>query len=696
MFTEALVDRFTSDSADIGIGSCVVSIKRDSDDELRWSYNSDEHMMFFERSCSFIIHALDASPDPQSPTVNFDVQGTTTSAMPQLWRGWLRDCLHNHRLCGSEVKQSAFNPRRLVEIQAGSTCAQFKWKVVETAGHRPLAYLTLSHCWGKSEHMKLTRTTYDVLQQESDCSILPKTYRDAVQVTSELGYRYLWIDSLCIIQGDPDDWKEQSVLMGSIYYNADCNIAAMVAEDGTKGCFGTRDPAVLSATLLSWKQDHEDAKSYAISSVMRLPGSSWNTPLTRRAWVTQERYLARRQLCFLGNQVYWECTELVASEQEPNGLLRPQYWVQSSGSPGKPGLDFRSRASVRDTWSDLVARYSSCKLTHASDKAIAISGLVSHIQTQTSDEYLCGLWKHDILNQLSWRVSTKKACMSRKRHAVYGCPSWSWISLGAEIRMHPHYDYEDRRYLFVSECLDVTIRSEDSARLYGFLGSTITLRGLGAFVKIFEIPLPGGLETCPAHCVAEVQVDAKGSVPFSLGDNNRLCVYWDNYQGVDGESNERPCEMWGSNFLILFVTICYAGSGCLGPKKPESDNVAERSAAVTEISESDSNPEWSTIGSGASSDSYADRADAGADWIEGLVLWRPDGRDGKEPFLRVGVAFAGMQTIASVGRQSLHGDGSLISLVEERLGLEPGTPPTNGFNLADERLSDLIFTVTII
>jgi hypothetical protein len=69
---------------------------------------------------------------------------------------------------------------------------------------------------------------------------VPKTYEDAIAVTQKLHVRYLWIDSLCIIQDDPDDWRTESLLMDQVYKNALFNIAATAASDSRGGLFYSR------------------------------------------------------------------------------------------------------------------------------------------------------------------------------------------------------------------------------------------------------------------------------------------------------------------------------------------------------------------------------------------------------------------------------------------------------------------------
>lgn len=66
---------------------------------------------------------------------------------------------------------------------------------------------------------------------------LPKTFHDAVIITRELGVRYLWIDSLCIVQDDEDDWAREALQMSTIYANCQVMIAAIGAANCHGGCF---------------------------------------------------------------------------------------------------------------------------------------------------------------------------------------------------------------------------------------------------------------------------------------------------------------------------------------------------------------------------------------------------------------------------------------------------------------------------
>jgi hypothetical protein len=84
------------------------------------------------------------------------------------------------------------------------------------------------------------KSTYMNLQKAVQFSSLPRTFREAIAITRALGIAYLWVDSLCIIQDDDDDWRAESAKMGFVYEQAYCTIAATAASDGSQGCFAQK------------------------------------------------------------------------------------------------------------------------------------------------------------------------------------------------------------------------------------------------------------------------------------------------------------------------------------------------------------------------------------------------------------------------------------------------------------------------
>ena len=98
-------------------------------------------------------------------------------------------------------------------------------------------YFALSYCWGTDRGKTVAKTTRETLlpfHDQIDVKALPKTFQDAIQVVRSLGYRYLWIDSLCIVHDDPDDFGKECIQMGKIYANSICTIS--VSDPDAQQC----------------------------------------------------------------------------------------------------------------------------------------------------------------------------------------------------------------------------------------------------------------------------------------------------------------------------------------------------------------------------------------------------------------------------------------------------------------------------
>jgi uncharacterized membrane protein len=90
-------------------------------------------------------------------------------------------------------------------------------------------YAALSHMWGDYSQIPLLRTIeskYEVMKSRIPMWELSKNFADAVVVTRKLGLRYVWIDSLCIIQDSQSDWKKEAAMMHDVYRYAEITIAA--------------------------------------------------------------------------------------------------------------------------------------------------------------------------------------------------------------------------------------------------------------------------------------------------------------------------------------------------------------------------------------------------------------------------------------------------------------------------------------
>lgn len=130
-------------------------------------------------------------------------------------------------------------PTRVVDVSNdGVRLIETKPSVLEGDDRR---YCALSHCWGPVPIIKTEKANYDEHCKAIPWELLSKTFREAILTTRQLGFRYIWIDSLCIKQDDGADWAAEAATMCDVYQNAILTIAATQAEDGGVGCFKDRD-----------------------------------------------------------------------------------------------------------------------------------------------------------------------------------------------------------------------------------------------------------------------------------------------------------------------------------------------------------------------------------------------------------------------------------------------------------------------
>ncbi|PMD31521.1 HET-domain-containing protein, partial [Hyaloscypha variabilis F] len=306
-------------------------------------------------------------------------------------------------------------------------------KLIETAKAKPEGpYLTLSHCWGKVSLTKLLKANLEEFLIKVPA--LPKTFVEAVSVARRLGARYLWIDSLCIVQDDLEDWRNESSLMYEVYKNALCTIAATASSDSRGGLFYRRTSLVPSAKFIDgWK-----GKIYEVFDLGLCITEIDSAPLQRRAWVLQERLLSPRVIHFGRKQLFWECDELCACETFPAGLpqttidlgkARLSSWMKTLAS--KP-TDENNHLKLL-LWNLIVQQYTGMALTFGSDKLLALSGIAKYLQSILGGTYLAGLWKEDILFQLSWCTADVPGL--NPRLSEYRAPTWSWASMDGLIHI---------------------------------------------------------------------------------------------------------------------------------------------------------------------------------------------------------------------------------------------------------------------
>lgn len=176
----------------------------------------------------------------------------------------------------------------------------------------PNNYVALSHRWGDPEQNQqfcTTRANIESFKEGIEFDQLPRTFQDAITVTRGLGLRFLWIDSLCIMQDDPEDWETESKKMEAVYSSAYCTIAATCASGSADGFLKIR-PERLYVT----KQARQHPKVHMCENIDDFRADVEESELNKRGWVLQERVLSSRTIYFTEKQCYWECGEGIRCE----------------------------------------------------------------------------------------------------------------------------------------------------------------------------------------------------------------------------------------------------------------------------------------------------------------------------------------------------------------------------------------------
>ncbi|KAF8859341.1 HET-domain-containing protein [Acephala macrosclerotiorum] len=436
--------------------------------------------IFLERGArSLWVEKID-EPASFSPTLRISNQLIENPI--NLAKEWLHACTREHPRCKASTTHPI--PTRLLVLDRSNTTDgrndhyQQTVRLVETAdwakGVERVEYATLSHCWGGIDFLKLTTRMLDTFKTSVPFDLLTRTFRDAINVTLDLGLRYIWIDSLCIIQDSVQDWDIEAGRMSSVYGGSSINIAASGARDGSEGLF-LKPPNFIGGAYFP---PSFITAPYAVALFGLYSSGIPNTHLASRAWAFQERLLSPRTLHFGKTELFWECRTHDACESFPNvfpAALKDRH--------------IRPRKSMYEIWPQIVEMYSMCSVTLSKDKLVALAGVARIAENESGDDYLAGLWRSKMEVALCWMA--KKATV-RPKHGPYRAPTWSWASVDGGV----YYSFEDGEGLEkLSRILDVWVSPlgpDNFGQISGgvltlgcsaMLAATLTLRHF-ALVKI--------------------------------------------------------------------------------------------------------------------------------------------------------------------------------------------------------------------
>jgi hypothetical protein len=423
------------------------------------------------------------SPSKTEQNFNLGLGDGDSTASPSSWRHcnrWLTRCIKYHDTCNTSISIYKILPTRLIDVGSEKSLP----RLVNSADIRgikdssKLQYVTLSHCWGSGKlPVTLNAETYPIFRRGIAIEQLTKTFQDAITVTrrlrSDFGIGYLWIDALCILQDSAEDWRREAALMGDIYGNSWCNLAAVDGHDGQAGLFSRRDSRLIQPVIVkmighksieqvrTWWQTSLKSISWSSRELQSPPldrewlvvdNEGWryidSSPLNQRGWVSQERFLSPRILHFAKDQIYWECQQSRASETFTeteielwHGNKKHEVASCNRSILRSPKLSLITLEVAIREWTRFVEHYVKGRLTQSEDKLPAFAGLARRFQQHfQGSQYLAGMWHLELERQLLWKPSGGHLS-GRGEGPIdvlslpekYRAPSWSWASIDGVI-----------------------------------------------------------------------------------------------------------------------------------------------------------------------------------------------------------------------------------------------------------------------
>jgi hypothetical protein len=354
-------------------------------------------------------------------------------------RRQLADCMDHHSSCQISDDNHTYMPTRVLDlgvVDDGDLDISLRAAIrlvesINVTGER--TYACLSHRWDTLGRTIVTeQATYEKHKDGIRFEDLGLAYQDTIHIMRRLGMRYLWIDSLCIIQDSARDWEVQSKTMAMVYNKALFTFARQCGSDTSLRClqnkmFVVSNPSISPPVYARSRFEHWWHPCFP------------RFPLTWRGWVYQERLLSPRVVHFSDEEVSWECYETVDCQCGVTfgDLSRTNFEEAPKVLHAKAlSLDDRTTEpdinALRQRWSEIVQEYTGLNLTQSSDRLHAIQGCVEQMREHLKDSYHFDLWQGNLLKDMAWTADTYLRPGPRLT-SQFPIPTWSWASIDSGV-----------------------------------------------------------------------------------------------------------------------------------------------------------------------------------------------------------------------------------------------------------------------
>ncbi|KAF2627522.1 HET-domain-containing protein [Macroventuria anomochaeta] len=404
-------------------------------------------------------------------------------------RNLLKTCLSSHSKC--RRPKSTTLPKRVLDVlgnDSKSVRLHESYFNKDENRYEYGEYIALSHVWGVAKGLpKTTTRTIQSYKKGIPWTTLPRALQEAVVLTRTLGFRWLWIDALCLIQDDTPSKLEESMTMDQIFGNAFLTIAATSATDSSSH-------PLFPAQVQPFKIQATDSKGSAFKIYVReqpshysfkapfdegahmneweLPfniseDSNQDTPLLKRAWAFTERLLSPRLLHFTKSEMILECREGYQCEcgriadstfdsratdsikqefariiaetnrrpsfdgsvhDQPNGIESVTSQLASTTLTNGAKNISQKREEALQLWSYIITEFTARNITYDSDRLLAIASIANQLSPALHSGYVAGQWTFSTMGLL-WYPNDSTRCRRSKSSTGHNVPSWSWASI---------------------------------------------------------------------------------------------------------------------------------------------------------------------------------------------------------------------------------------------------------------------------
>ena len=302
-----------------------------------------------------------------------------------------------------------------------------------------------------------------------------------MEVTREIGVRYLWVDALCIEQDHRIDIANQIANMHNMFGSAYVTLVAAQGRSTASGLTGTSNkprsrnvgqkvvryagkpltreigPGSFYGLVARRRKllEHgiRDSTKTMFTSCSDVRDSKWHT----RAWTMQEGLLSERCLIFMDDQVFWHCKIAVWCEPKPgrekdahgfavDARYAPLHDITSHLHFAQKNLDRESSraqhygqspamvsSSAYKLYKDMVESCTQRDVGKASDKLVAFNGISNIVEQCLQTHLHYGLPESLIDVALLWQPAVT---LQRIHGADF--PSWSWAGFQGAIQYQYH------------------------------------------------------------------------------------------------------------------------------------------------------------------------------------------------------------------------------------------------------------------